>query len=208
MSHELRTPLNSILGFSDVLADSANLNDREKRYVTNIRSSGQNLLALINDILDLAKIEAGKMDLHLTDFSIQDLVERLVGSMLPLAEKKNIDLQWTVAADVPTTRQDAGKMQQVLYNLLSNAVKFTPEGGRIRVQGLMADSDTVELVVADTGIGIPLEDQGKIFEKFRQGRNLPGPAGHAHPRVRRNRTGTLDRQGTDAAAGRRDSARK
>ncbi|QDU38574.1 Signal transduction histidine-protein kinase BarA [Maioricimonas rarisocia] len=174
MSHELRTPLNSILGFSDVLADSENLNDRQKRYVSNIRSSGQNLLALINDILDLAKIEAGKMDLHLTEFSIHDLVERLVGSMLPLAEKKNIDMQWSVAPDVPTSRQDAGKMQQTLYNLLSNAVKFTPEGGRIRVQGLMADENTVELVVADTGIGIPLEDQGKIFEKFRQGRNLPG----------------------------------
>jgi two-component system, NarL family, sensor histidine kinase BarA len=174
MSHELRTPLNSILGFSDVLAGAENLNERQKKYLANIQTSGRSLLSLINDILDLAKIEAGKMERNITEFSIGDLVERATASMLPLAEKKNIDLQWTGDPTLPPLRQDAGKLQQVLYNLLSNAVKFTPEGGRIRVSAAAAPDDRIDLIVADTGIGIPLEDQALIFEKFRQGRGLPG----------------------------------
>lgn len=175
MSHELRTPLNSILGFSDVLTGAENLSAKQQKYVTNIRTSGQNLLMLINDILDLAKIEAGRMELDVVEFSVRDLVERLVTSMRPLAEKKNIDLQWETDPDLPVLVQDAGKMQQILYNLLSNAVKFTPEGGRIRVSAFLADQDELfDLVVADTGIGIPLDDQAIIFEKFRQGQNLKG----------------------------------
>jgi signal transduction histidine kinase len=174
MSHELRTPLNSILGFSDVLGSAENLNDRQKKYLSNIRTSGQHLLALINDILDLAKIEAGKMEVHPVDLSVRDLVERVAASMLPLAERKNIDLQWDVDPRVPVLFQDAGKLQQVLNNLVSNAVKFTPEGGRIRVRALPADEDHLDIIVADTGIGIPLEDQAKIFDKFRQGRNVAG----------------------------------
>ncbi|MBX3442463.1 MAG: HAMP domain-containing protein [Planctomyces sp.] len=174
MSHELRTPLNSILGFSDVLADSDNITDRQKKYLTNIQTSGRNLLSLINDILDLAKIEAGKMERHIVDFSISDLVERATAAMLPLAERKNIALQWRVDPAIPTLRQDSGKLQQVLYNLLSNAVKFTPEGGRVQVSIVPGPDNTLDLVVADTGVGIPLEDQAMIFEKFRQGRALPG----------------------------------
>jgi two-component system, NarL family, sensor histidine kinase BarA len=190
MSHELRTPLNSILGFSDVLAGAENLSQKQQKYVTNIRTSGQNLLMLINDILDLAKIEAGRMELDVVEFSVRDLVERLVTSMRPLAEKKNIDLQWETDPDLPILVQDAGKMQQILYNLLSNAVKFTPEGGRIRVSAWLTDrpessvsdspltteagAERFDLVVADTGIGIPLDDQAIIFEKFRQGQNLKG----------------------------------
>jgi two-component system, NarL family, sensor histidine kinase BarA len=174
MSHELRTPLNSILGFSDVLAAAENLNDRQKKYLANIQTSGRSLLSLINDILDLAKIEAGKMERNIVEFSVGDLVERASASMLPLAEKKNIDLQWSSDPAIPPLRQDEGKLQQVLYNLLSNAVKFTPEGGRIRVSAMTAADDRVDLIVADTGIGIPLEDQAVIFEKFRQGRSLPG----------------------------------
>ncbi len=174
MSHELRTPLNSILGFSDVLASAENLNERQKKYLANIQTSGRSLLSLINDILDLAKIEAGKMERNIAEFSVGDLVERATASMLPLAEKKNIDLQWTSDPTLPPLRQDEGKLQQVLYNLLSNAVKFTPEGGRIRVSAAAAPEERVDVVVADTGIGIPLEDQALIFEKFRQGRSLPG----------------------------------
>jgi len=174
MSHELRTPLNSILGFSDVLASAENLNERQKKYLANIQTSGRSLLSLINDILDLAKIEAGKMERHILEFSVGDLVERASASMLPLAEKKNIDLQWHSDPLLPPLRQDEGKLQQVLYNLLSNAVKFTPEGGRIRVSAVKAPDDRVDIIVADTGIGIPLEDQAMIFEKFRQGRSLPG----------------------------------
>jgi len=172
MSHELRTPLNSILGFSDVLSTASNLTDRQKKYLLNIVSSGQHLLALINDILDLAKMEAGKMEIHPTDVSVPDFVEQVTASILPLAERKNIDLTSEVDPGVPRLRQDLGKLQQIMNNLLSNAVKFTPEGGRIRVSAVPVGSDMIELSVADTGVGIPLEDQAAIFEKFRQGRHL------------------------------------
>ena len=175
MSHELRTPLNSILGFSDVLlSNPQNINDKQKRYVAHIQSSGRTLLNLINDVLDLAKIESGKMEVHPTEFSIADLVERSVGAMLPLAEKKNIDLSWEVDPELPVLEQDLGKMQQILSNLLSNAIKFTPEGGRVRVRAEVRDHENFALTIADTGIGIPLEDQERIFEKFRQGAAVSG----------------------------------
>ncbi len=175
MSHELRTPLNSILGFSDVLlTNPLNLNDKQRRYVGHIQSSGRTLLNLINDVLDLAKIESGKMEVHPTVFSVADLVERSVGAMLPLAEKKNIDLGWDVDPELPVLEQDLGKLQQILSNLLSNAIKFTPEGGRVRVRAEVRDEEHFALTVADTGIGIPLEDQERIFEKFRQGAAVSG----------------------------------
>ncbi len=174
MSHELRTPLNSILGFSDVLAAAKNLDDRQHRYVTNIRSSGQSLLAMINDVLDLAKIESGRMEVHAIEFRLEDLVERMVHSIAPLAEKKNIDLDFNVDPDCPLLFSDIGKLEQILLNLLSNAIKFTPEGGRIRVQGIGHDARQVDLVVEDNGVGIPLDDQEAIFEKFRQGSGIPG----------------------------------
>jgi signal transduction histidine kinase len=175
MTHELRTPLNSILGFSDVLAGADNLSERQQRYVRNIQTSGKDLLTLINDILDLAKIEAGKMDLHIVEFTVGDLLERLASMMRPLAERKNIELTTDCDSSIPVLRQDPGKLQQIVYNLLSNAVKFTPEGGRVQVLALLATQpDQIELVVEDTGVGIPLEDQDSIFEKFRQGNTTPG----------------------------------
>ncbi|HID22626.1 MAG TPA: HAMP domain-containing protein, partial [Planctomycetaceae bacterium] len=128
MSHELRTPLNSILGFSDVLANADNLTERQKRYVANIATAGRTLLAMINDVLDLAKIEAGKMELQVVEFSVRDLIERQAAAMAPIAEKKNIELTWRVEEDVPTLKQDAGKLQQILNNLLSNAIKFVGPG--------------------------------------------------------------------------------
>ena len=174
MSHELRTPLNSILGFSDVLVGSPNLTDKQRRYVSHIQSSGRNLLSLINDVLDLAKIESGKMERHPVEFAIADLIERVVGSMLPLAERKNIELTWDVAPNIPVLLQDPGKIQQIFNNLLSNAIKFTPEGGRVRIRAQPHGPDEFAIVVEDTGIGIPLEEQERIFEKFRQGRSTPG----------------------------------
>ncbi len=175
MSHELRTPLNSILGFSDVLlSNPGNLNDKQRRYVGHIQSSGRTLLNLINDVLDLAKIESGKMEIHPTEFLIADLVERSVGAMLPLAEKKNLDLGLDVDPELPVLSQDLGKLQQILSNLLSNAIKFTPEGGRVRVRAEPFNETRFTLTVTDTGIGIPLEDQERIFEKFRQGAAVPG----------------------------------
>lgn len=177
MSHELRTPLNSVLGFSDVLARANNLTDKQKRFVGNIQKSGKDLMALINDLLDLAKIESGKMEIQAHDFLVSDVIERQVSVLMPLAEQKNIEVTILVDEDLPKVQQDSGKLQQILNNLLSNAIKFTPEGGRVRVTGRLADDDDIprfEIVVEDTGIGIPLEDQDTIFEKFRQGRAAPG----------------------------------
>ncbi len=173
MSHELRTPLNSILGFSEVLADSKNLTDKEQRYASNIQTSGRSLMTLINDVLDLAKIESGKMELHPAEFRMNDLVERQVSTLMPLAEKRQIALTWAVDAGMPTLFQDPGKMQQILTNLISNAIKFTPEGGRVRIFASRIDEKCV-VTIEDNGIGIPLDEQERIFEKFRQGRGVPG----------------------------------
>lgn len=174
MSHELRTPLNSILGFSDVLKSAENLTDKQHRFIHNIQTSGNNLMVLINDLLDLSKIESGKMELQIVEFSLFDLVERQVSSLMPLAEKKNIELTFSFHSSFPTLIQDSGKLRQILNNLLSNAIKFTPEGGRVRVSAESHNNELFDLIVEDTGIGIPLEEQENIFEKFRQGKTIPG----------------------------------
>jgi two-component system, NarL family, sensor histidine kinase BarA len=167
MSHELRTPLNSIIGFSEVLAGSDQLNERQRRYASNIQSSGKMLLGMINDILDLAKIESGKMEVRTEDFSIRDVCEALASLARPIAERKNIDLECRLDEAIPLMRQDPGKLRQVLYNLLSNAIKFTPEGGKVSLKA-HAEGRFVVISVADTGIGIAEEDRETIFEKFRQ----------------------------------------
>ena len=172
MSHELRTPLNSIIGFSEVLSGSDQLNERQKRYASNIQSSGKMLLGMINDILDLAKIESGKMEVRTEDFSIRDVCEALTSLARPIAERKNIDLECRLDEAIPLLRQDSGKLRQILYNLLSNAIKFTPEGGRVSLR-VRTDGKFVVIDVADTGIGIAEEDRDKIFEKFRQA-SAPG----------------------------------
>lgn len=170
MSHELRTPLNSILGFSDVLLSTPHLSEKEQRWVRNIRSSGDQLLSLINDILDLAKIEAGKMQVRIEEFSLLDVSEGLVNMFRPLAEKKNIDLRSQLDPNLPLLRQDAVKLQQILSNLLSNAIKFTPEGGRVLLK-VEAEPGHFVITVTDTGVGIAPEDQELVFEKFRQSGN-------------------------------------
>ena len=167
MSHELRTPLNSIIGFSEVLAEIDALTDKQRGYAKNIRGSGHVLLDLINDILDLAKLEAGKTEVHPQDFSIDSLVSTLGEMVRPLAEKKNIKVQTSVAEGIPKLYQDQGKVRQILTNLLSNAIKFTPEGGRIRTDVKLEGNDVV-LQVHDTGVGIAEADRTIIFEKFRQ----------------------------------------
>ena len=167
MSHELRTPLNSIIGFSEVLATSDQLHERQRRYAANIQTSGKMLLGMINDILDLAKIESGKMEVRSEDFSIRDVSEALATLARPMAERKNIDLECKLEEAIPLLRQDAGKIRQILYNLVSNAIKFTPEGGRVTLRA-RTEGRYVVLEVADTGIGIAEEDRDKIFEKFRQ----------------------------------------
>jgi len=175
MSHELRTPLNSIIGFSDVLGSIESLDDRQKRYVQNIRSSGRMLLEMINDILDLAKIEAGKMEVRPTPFRLEATVSAQCDMVRPLAERKRIELAFDIGPGLDEVEQDPAKVQQILANLLSNAVKFTPEGGRVDVRARVADDAggpprEFLLEVADTGVGIAEEEQQAIFEKFRQGR--------------------------------------
>jgi signal transduction histidine kinase len=181
VSHELRTPLNSILGFSDVLSGIDALDDRQKRYVTNIQRSGRNLLEMINDILDLAKVESGKMEVRLSEFRIGSLVASQCDMARPLAEKKNIDLHCDAPASLPPVRQDHAKVQQILNNLLSNAIKFTPEGGRIVVSADGDPAGDLQLTVADTGIGISADEQQLVFEKFRQA-SAASPDGDAMTR--------------------------
>ncbi len=169
MSHELRTPLNSIIGFSELLEDVDTLNDRQQRYFTNIRKSGRMLLDLINNILDLAKLEAGKMEPTPTEFSLPQLASNLCDMVRPLAEKKNIQLALNAPADMPVVFQDQIKVRQILTNLVSNAIKFTPEGGRINIDLERTVMNQLNMKVSDTGVGIAESDQGIIFEKFRQG---------------------------------------
>jgi signal transduction histidine kinase len=175
MSHELRTPLNSILGFSDVLGSIDSLDDKQKRYVEHIRKSGRMLLDMINNVLDLAKIESGRMDIRLTDFHIGQVIDAQSDMARPLLEKKNIDFETEVESGLPAMHQDQSRVQQIINNLLSNAIKFTPEGGRVKISAERADDGDLVLQVIDTGVGIAEEDQHTIFEKFRQGRTaLPG----------------------------------
>ncbi|MFK7819509.1 MAG: ATP-binding protein [Planctomycetaceae bacterium] len=178
ISHELRTPLNSIIGFSDVLLSGGSLSEKEARYVTTIQTSGESLRVLIDDLLDLAKIESGKMDVQPVEFAIEELIDRQTNNVQPLAEKKNIELRWDVTPGIPRMLQDFGKMSQILNNLLSNAIKFTPEGGRVRVTARQVDRTNIELLVEDSGIGIPLNEQEQVFEKFRQGTTTPGKRDH------------------------------
>lgn len=169
VSHELRTPLNSILGFSDVLSGVRTLDEKQLRYVGNIQRSGRMLLEMINDILDLAKVESGKMEIRLSEFKIGSLIAAQCEMARPLAEKKNIDLDCDALATLPVIRQDYAKVQQILNNLLSNAIKFTPEGGRIHISAERDDLGDLRLKVSDTGIGISPDEQQLVFEKFRQG---------------------------------------
>jgi signal transduction histidine kinase len=173
MSHELRTPLNSIIGFSDVLGSIESLDDKQRRYVQNIRSSGRMLLEMINDILDLAKIEAGKMEVRAVPFDVEAVVSAQCDMVRPLAEKKEIDVAFEVGPGLEVVVQDQAKVQQILANLLSNAVKFTPGGGRVDVRARLlpgaAGGGELVLDVVDTGVGIAAEEQQTIFEKFRQG---------------------------------------
>jgi two-component system sensor histidine kinase BarA len=174
MSHELRTPLNSIIGFSEVLGNIESLTDKQRRYVQNIQKGGKDLLEMINDILDLEKMEAGKMDVRPSEFRIENILSAQCDLVRQLAEDKNIDLDMEVEKDLPFLFQDQAKVQQILMNLLSNAIKFTPEGGRIRV-GAKGDSrGRIEFWVADTGVGIPESEREVIFEKFRQGKAVLG----------------------------------
>ena len=169
MSHELRTPLNAIIGFSEVLGERlfGELNEKQDEYLKDIHASGQHLLSLINDILDLSKIEAGRMELELTDFPLPAALDNALTLVRERAERRGIALHMTTDERLEYVRADERKIKQVLLNLLSNAIKFTPEGGRIETRAKLMDG-AVEVSVSDTGVGIAPEDQEAIFEEFRQ----------------------------------------
>ena len=167
MSHELRTPLNSVIGFSEVLQDEmyGPMNEKQQEYVNNIHTSGRHLLSLINDILDLSKVESGKMELELSTFSLR---ESMKDSLMMFKEKAlksaiSIRLELAPEADISITA-DQRKLKQIMFNLLSNAVKFTPAGGTCRRERADRRSDFIEIAVADTGIGIREEDIPKLFQ--------------------------------------------
>jgi signal transduction histidine kinase len=169
MSHELRTPLNAIIGFSEVLLERmfGEVNEKQTEYLQDILSSGQHLLSLINDILDLSKIEAGRMELALAPFHFPSALENAVTLLKERAGRHGIALTLDVDPRLGELVGDERKIKQVLLNLLSNAVKFTPEGGRITLKAVLTDG-SVQISVSDTGVGIAPEDQEAIFEEFRQ----------------------------------------
>jgi len=169
MSHELRTPLNAVIGFSEVLSERmfGELNEKQDEYLKDIHASGQHLLSLINDILDLSKIEAGRMELEVTEFNLPVTIDNALTLVRERAARRSIALHTSVDERLGQIQGDERKIRQVLLNLLSNAIKFTPEGGRIEV-GAKPVNGSIEVSVSDTGVGIAPEDQEAVFEEFRQ----------------------------------------
>jgi signal transduction histidine kinase/DNA-binding response OmpR family regulator len=174
MSHELRTPLNAVIGFSDVLLDRmfGDLNDKQDEYLRDIRASGQHLLELLNEILDLSKVEAGRLDLDLAPVALPTLIESCVQMVRDRADRSGVQVSVTIEARTPDAHADQLRLKQVVLNLLTNAVKFTPSGGRIEIAVAPAGSD-VQVSVRDTGPGIAPADQERIFESFQQGSRGP-----------------------------------
>jgi PAS domain S-box-containing protein len=168
MSHELRTPLTAVIGLADLLLlERDPLNDRQREYLNGIASSGRHLLALVNDVLDLAKIEAGKQVLSLESVPIHDAIEEGVTAILPLANTRGVMLEPATIVAVPNVRADRVRLRQILYNLISNAVKFTDRGGTVRIRA-RRDDDRVSIAVIDTGIGIATRDLSRLYRSFEQ----------------------------------------
>jgi signal transduction histidine kinase len=175
MSHELRTPLNAVIGFSQLLANKTygELNERQLQYLTTILSGGRHLRRLIDDVLDLAKVDAGHLTLVLTSVAVADELDEVVGVVESLAREKNITVTTEVKDVLPAINADRQRIQQVIYNLLSNAIKFTEPGGFIKVavdvsEGAAHGEGALRITVTDTGVGIKAEDQARIFEAFEQ----------------------------------------
>ena len=181
MSHEVRTPLNAIIGFSEMILEkiAGDLTPKQERYVGNILKSGKHLLTLINDVLDISKVEAGKMDIHFEKTSLKEVIQEVENTIRPLATKKRIDLLVDTSQVIPRIEADPKRIKQILYNLFSNAIKYTKEKGGVDVKliipkelppHILGESTIpyVELFISDTGIGIATEDHSKIFEEFQQ----------------------------------------
>lgn len=170
MSHELRTPLNGIIGFAEFLADGkpGAINPKQKEYLGDILNSGRHLLHLINDILDLVKIQAGKLELTLETFRLLDVIQEVCNGVLPIAENKRIQVHVAVVPELDTVTLDSQRFKQILYNLLSNALKFTDDGGYVEIKAEFDGTDWFRLSVRDSGIGIKSEDMGRLFTEFEQ----------------------------------------
>jgi CheY-like chemotaxis protein len=171
MSHELRTPLNAVIGFSEVLLERmfGDLNDRQEEYLRDILSSGKHLLELLNEILDLSKVEAGRMELELTTFSVRGVIEQTIALVRERAALHGITLTVDIEPGLDQVECDELRFKQVVLNLLSNAVKFTPDGGHVTVRTTTTER-WLTVTVTDDGVGIPPEDTERIFEAFHQGR--------------------------------------
>jgi signal transduction histidine kinase len=178
MSHELRTPLNAVIGFSEVLLDRlfGELNDKQAEYLEDIRDSGRHLLELLNEILDLSKVEAGRMELELKDASLREALEHGVAMVRERASRKGLSLEVVIDPDVDVVVADPLRLKQVILNLLTNAVKFTPSGGRVETRARRVGEE-VQVSVEDSGIGIAEDQLERIFESFQQGpRSVSGAA--------------------------------
>ena len=169
MSHELRTPLNAVIGFSEALHERifGELNEKQAEYVSDIHSSGKHLLSLINDILDLSKVEAGSMQLYVVEFDVTSALQNALTLVRERAQRQGIKLALHVDPALQTFRADERKFKQIMLNLLSNAVKFTPSGGYVDIAARHVNS-ALEVAVSDTGVGIAPHDQQAVFEEFRQ----------------------------------------
>src|SRR5579859_5141519 len=170
MSHELRTPLNGIIGFSEILADGlpGPVNEKQKEYLGDILASGRHLLELINDLLDLAKVGAGKLEFYPEPFTLAAVIEEACQVVRPTADQKRIALLMNLPVGPKSVCLDRQRLKQILFNLLSNAVKFTKDGGTVEVSTARVDADRFSVSVRDTGIGIAPEDIRRLFKEFEQ----------------------------------------
>jgi signal transduction histidine kinase len=170
MSHELRTPLNGIIGFAEFLSDGkpGAINAQQKEYLEDILNSGQHLLHLINDILDIVKIQAGKLELNPETFRLGDVIQEVRAGMSPISQNKHIHVQVEVQEGLDAVRLDKQRMTQILYNLLSNALKFTDEAGKVGISARLDGAVNFWLWVRDSGIGIKPEDIERLFREFEQ----------------------------------------
>jgi PAS domain S-box-containing protein len=198
MSHEVRTPLNAVIGFSELMLDgvAGEINDEQRDCLSDILSSGQHLLTLINDILDLSKVEAGKMEFRLENLDLVDVISNAAPTVKPMLNDKKHTLEVSVEEGLPQVRADENRLRQILLNLLSNAIKFTPPGGKLAIKA-SRKGDQCQVRVVDNGLGIKKEDQERIFEVFTQAEALPDES--------RKGTGlglTLTRQLVEAGGGR------
>jgi signal transduction histidine kinase len=170
MSHEFRTPLNAILGYTHMLLHGVTgaVSETQRKSLTRIDSNSRHLLALINDILDITRIEAGRMPLNLAAFKIPELVEEVMSELEPIIRRSNLTVRADMPRALPALKSDRQKVKQIVLNLLSNALKFTPAGTVTIKASYDAQNRTIAIAVADTGVGIAVEDQAKVFEDFRQ----------------------------------------